>query len=155
VLEAKAPGQNLDRRIASKTADVVHYQLSGNESSGAVITDMSGNGYYATFENDTSHTPLGSKGHNYTLLGSVHCAQTSGVTLSGPDTSFGFASFGDRPTLAFTSSNIIYPLLNYTLQPQCLSRSRTIVLIGTENPMERRMDGEFTGDFLIGVDGTS
>lgn len=155
ILEATTPGQNLDRRIPSKTDLVARYELSGSERSSSRVTDTSGNGYDAILENGVLHTPLGSKGPKYTVLISVSCAQKSGVLLSGPDTSFGVMPFEGGSTLAFTSSNIVYPLLNHTLDPACRSSDREVILIGTENRTAAWVDGKHAGDFVIGIDGTT
>lgn len=155
-LEASAPGQNMDRRIPSKTSVVARYQLPAAAHAGAVVFDTSGNGYDATVGHDGAlRTPLGSKGHNYTVLISVRPAQASGVVLSGPDNSFGFTSFGGGNTLAFNSSNIVYPLLNYTLPPASRTAAWEIILMGTENRTAAWVDGKYAGDFVIGIDGTS
>ncbi|GJE85784.1 glycoside hydrolase family 20 protein [Phanerochaete sordida] len=155
VLEAHAPGQNLDRRIASKTALVARYAWAAGTPSGVRVPDTSGNGYDAMLERGVLRTPLGSKGHNYTVLISVGCTLESGVLLSGPDTSFGVTQFGGGSTLAFTSTNIVYPLLNYTFGPTCSSNGREVILVGTENRTAAWVDGKHAGDFMIGIDGTT
>ncbi|KAI0720006.1 glycoside hydrolase [Cerioporus squamosus] len=153
-LEASAPGQNLDRRIPSKSALVVAYAAPFSES--GTVPDRSGNGYDARFNSadGTLHTPLGSKGHNYTLLLRAKLDRSPGTLLSGPDDSLGVAAGPDGAlTLAFTSSNITYLLSNYTLSPG--SGTVEIVLTGTEVGTSVFIDGTHAGDFTISIDGTN
>lgn len=150
-LEASAPGQNLNRRIPSKSSVVAEYHLSGTERTCMVIPDWSGNGYDALFSDGVVYTPLGSKGHNYTLLITTAPTKASKVQLSGPDTDFGLAVSGSSTTLAFNSSNILYPLLNYTFQPV---KSREVILVGTEQRTAAWVDGSYVGDFIVKIGGT-
>lgn len=152
-LEASAPGQNLDRRVPSKSDVVLSYEL-GNQSSG-VIKDLSGNGYDGELVDGVILTPLGSKGHNYTFLVNASTSSTTGTLLCGPDTSFGYTAYGNGTTLAFTSSNFSWPLLNYTLPTSGASLWREIMVAGTENRTFAYVDGEFVGEYEIGVDGTT
>ncbi len=154
-LEATAPGQNLDRRVQSKGDVVIKYQVPERLPGKSAVPDLSGNGYDASFENGILRTPLGSKGHDYTLMISASSVQTSGTLLTGPDSAFGFTESGNGPTLAFTSSNIVYPLFNYTLPTISVSSSREIILSWTENRTSAWVDGCYVGDFLIGIDGTT
>lgn len=114
---------------------------------------MSGNGYDALFSNGVVDTPLGSKGPNYTLLISASRVNVSGVLLSGPDTSFGLTPSGSSHTLAFNSTNIVYPLPNFILNPN--SNRTEIILLGTETSTTVWVNGVQVGDFVIGIDGTS
>ncbi|RPD57038.1 glycoside hydrolase [Lentinus tigrinus ALCF2SS1-6] len=153
-LEASAPGQNLDRRIPSKSAMVVAYAAPFPKS--GIVPDRSGNGYDAHFDSATGslHTPLGSKGHNYTLLLRATLDGSPGTLLSGPDESFGVASRADGAlTLAFTSSDITYLLSNYTLSWG--SGTVEIVLTGTQDGTSVFVDGTHAGDFLVSIDGTN
>ncbi|KAI0347822.1 glycoside hydrolase [Trametopsis cervina] len=150
-LEASVPGQNLDRRIKSKSSLVAEYKISGRAS---LVKDTSDNGYDAKLQNGVLHTPLGSKGHNYTVLVSFTSSQPNGTLLVGPDSSFGVTAVGDGHTLAFTSYNIVYPLFNFTL-PTSKSSEREIILHGTENSTSAYVDGQYAGDFVIGLDGTT
>ncbi|OBZ79353.1 Beta-hexosaminidase [Grifola frondosa] len=155
VLEASAPGQNLDRRVPSRGSVVVDYELNDIDVFHSKVTDRSGNGYDAILQDGVIHTPLGSKGHNYTLLIVFGSSQMPGTLLAGPDDSFGFTQYGGGTTLAFTSSNITYPLFNYTLPIQPSSLKREIILTGTENRTSAFVDGDYVGDFLIAIDGTN
>lgn len=153
-LEASAPGQNLDRRIPSKSALVVAYAAPFSKS--GAVPDRSGNGYDAHIDSadGTLHTPLGSKGHNYTLLLRARLGGSPGTLLSGPDDSFGVAARSDGAfTLALTSSNITYLLSNYTLSPG--SEAVDIVLTGTEGGTSAFVNGTHAGDFLVAIDGTN
>lgn len=152
-LEASAPGQNLDRRIPSKGDVVVDYIVPPLQSHGTVF-DISGNGYNAEIKGGIVHTPLGSKGHNYTLLLELGVSQDSSVLLSGPDTSFGLVDASKGKTLAFTSSNITYPLSNYTLPDRSGSLTIQVVLTGTENGTSAYVDGAYAGDFLVNIPGS-
>ena len=155
-LEARAPGQNLDRRIPSKSSLVAQYILSSHTVAGTV-KDASGNGYDGHLQDGVLHTPLGSKGHNYTVLLSVQFSHppAAGTLLSGPDTSFGLASSGNgSTTLAFASNNIVYPLHNVSL-PTFISSKLEIILLGTENRTSAYVDGRYAGDFAIALDGTT
>ncbi|KAI0094365.1 glycoside hydrolase [Irpex rosettiformis] len=158
-LEANAPGQNLDRRIASKSQLVARYNPSSRAVSGAV-KDTSGNGYDAQPRDGVLHTPLSSKGHNYTILLSLRSPElpVTGSLLSGPDTSFGLAasSNGNGTTLAFTSYNIVYPLFNFSLPAtSSTSPELEIILLGTENSTSAYVDRRYAGDFVIALDGTT
>ncbi|KAI0639628.1 glycoside hydrolase [Trametes polyzona] len=161
-LEAAAPGQNLDRRVRSKGPVVVDYDLSSlrlgdtGAASGVVVEDRSGNGYDARLERGVLHTPLGSKGHNYTLLLRTVLSGTLGTLLAGPDDSFGVeAAPRGGLTLAFTSSNITYLLSNYTLPPSSARATVDIVLTGTEHGTSAFVGGVHAGDFLVSIDQTS
>lgn len=155
-LEAAAPGQNLDRRIPSKGAVVVDYDLTRLGPGASRVADTSGNGYGARLEGGVLHTPLGSKGHNYTLLLRVRLSGTPGTLLSGPDDSFGVEALpGQGLTLAFTSSNITYLLSNYTLPSTSADTAVSIVLTGTEHGTSAFVDGAHAGDFLVSIDQTS
>lgn len=150
-LEASAPGQNLDRRVRSKGSLVAEYVV--RKATDGSVEDRSGNGYHARLSNGVLHTPLGSKGHNYTLLISVNLRDASGTLLAGPDNSFGFTAIDGAPTLAFVSSNITYPLFNYTLPLK--GPPHDIVIVGTETSTMVWVDGQRAGEFVIGIDGTA
>lgn len=159
ILEQSAPGQNLDRRIPSKGSVVVEYDLSGTswQNSGEVH-DKSGNEYTGRLKDGVITTPLGSKGHNYTLLINTTIPHTSGNLLSGPDDTFGFTALGmnGTVTLSFNSTNITYPLANYSV-PNSVSSSSwmEIIITGTEKGTSAFVDGVHVGDFLVTIGGTS
>ena len=121
-----------------------------------VVPDRSGNGYDAHIDSvdGTLHTPLGSKGHNYTLLLRAKLDGRPGTLLSGPDDSFGVATLPDGGlTLAFISSNITYLLSNYTLPMD--GETVEIVLTGTEGGTSAFVNGTHAGDFIVSIDGTN
>ncbi|KAI0375221.1 glycoside hydrolase [Pilatotrama ljubarskyi] len=156
-LEGAAPGQNLDRRIPSQGAVVVDYDLSHLAAApSGRVQDRSGNGYDARLDNGVLHTPLGSKGHNYTLLLRARLGDAPGTLLSGPDDSFGLELLpGGGLTLAFTSSNITYLLSNSTLPSRRASAVQDLVLTGTEHGTSAFVDDVHVGDFLISIDQTT
>jgi hexosaminidase len=127
-VQAAVPGQNLDRRIPSKTETILSYTFE--DVFGRVVPDVYGNGYHgylvgdATVQSNTLHisgngylqTPLGSKGRNYTLSFSVMSTSSTvlgGVLFAGPDSSF-LNGNGSSPYLMFVSGNIAYSV-NLTL----------------------------------------
>ncbi|KAI0652069.1 glycoside hydrolase [Trametes meyenii] len=152
-LEASAPGQNLDRRIESKGMVVVEYDLSGLDSAvSSLVEDRSGNGYHARLVDGVLHTPLGSKGPDYTLLLRATLGHGPATVLSGPDNSFGLVPHHEGGlTLAFTSSNITYPLSNYTLPPSRPNTAVDITLVGTEEGTSAFIDGNYAGNFSVFV----
>ncbi|KAF7799328.1 hypothetical protein EIP86_010560 [Pleurotus ostreatoroseus] len=153
VLEAVAPGQNLDRRVPSKGPVVVSYDLSdvsGTGGKGEVVKDQSGNGYDAVLSDGILRTPLGSKGHNYTLRIVARLPDVEATLLRGPDSSFGTTRSAGGLTLAFTSNNFTYPLLHYTLPTQLLPFTDFIVK-GTEDRTWVWVNGTFAGNFTIGL----
>ncbi|TFY68136.1 hypothetical protein EVG20_g3683 [Dentipellis fragilis] len=155
-LEAAAPAQNLDRRIKSAHEIVVEYNLTpASRRPGGRVKDGSGNNYDGTWANGSVKTPLGSKGHNYTFLVEVGAHNISGPLLTGPDDSFGFTTSGNGSTLAFTSSNTLYPLLNYTFPASTAPSSREIIVTGTEDGTSAFVDGQHVGDFVIAIDGNN
>ncbi|THH14356.1 hypothetical protein EW146_g5966 [Bondarzewia mesenterica] len=152
-LEAAAPGQNLDRRVPSKGNTVVAYDFVHGTSD--VVTDKSGNGYDGMLLGGFVSTPLGSKGHNYTLLIELDSSYTPSTLLSGPDDSFGFTASGNGTTLSFTTSNITFPLFNFTFPAHAPSSRRQIVITGTELFTSAFVDGAHVGDFLTYIDETA
>ena len=96
-LQAATPGQNLDRRIASKTSTIFSYDFStALFPTSQKIYDKSGNGYDAFVKGGCNvfnstlilksgcsvATPLSSKGRNYTLSFSVKPLSSTPGTLS-------------------------------------------------------------------------
>jgi hexosaminidase len=129
-LQASVPGQNLDRRIPSKTSSILSYVFDESQlSHGPVVPDTSGNAYdgrlFGSFEIEADmlvlngagylQTPLSSKGRNYTLSFSVMSTSSKlgGVLFAGSDSSF-LNGNGTSPNLMFVSGNIAYPV-NLTL----------------------------------------
>mgnify|MGYP000858938026 CR=1 FL=1 len=128
-LHAAIPGQNLDRRIPSRSDVILSYKF-GIDDNNKVVKDHSGNGYHGIlhgrgckiqdsalyFSGDCYlETPLGSKGRNYTLSFSIKpTAQTPGATLfSGPDSTL-LAGNGSISNVTLISGGNPY-ILNYSL----------------------------------------
>ncbi len=129
----------------------------GPTSASGVVPDRSGNGYDARIAAGVLRTPLGSKGHNYTLLlrAQLGAFPGEGALLAGPDDSFGLALRpGGALTFAFTSSNITYLLSNFTLPPRSDKDVTDVILTGTEGGTAVYVDGVHAGDFLVPIDGT-
>ncbi|KAH8817293.1 glycoside hydrolase superfamily [Xylogone sp. PMI_703] len=125
-LQAAVPGQNLDRRIASKSSTILHYTFNeGIFGLLPVVPDVSGNKYDGSLHggakvrngalylngNGYLQTPLGSKGRNYTLSFSVMPTSSAlgGTLFSGPDSSL-LNGNGTSPKLMLVSGNIAYPV---------------------------------------------
>jgi hexosaminidase len=123
-LQAAIPGQNLDRRISSKTSIILSYDFSNNEK----VYDKSGNGYDGEIKGDcmiessiltlktgcSVTTPLFSKGRNYTLSFSVKpTSPTPGTLFSGSASSL-LAGNGSINNVMLITGGDAY-ILNYTL----------------------------------------
>ena len=123
-LQAAIPGQNLDRRIASKTGTILSYDFSNSEK----VYDKSGNGYDGEILGDCSlkssvlvlktgcsvKTPLTSKGKNYTLSFSVKpTSSTPGTLFSGSASSL-LAGNGTINNVMLVTGGNAY-ILNYTI----------------------------------------
>jgi hexosaminidase len=123
-LHAAIPGQNLDRRIPSKTSTILSYDFSSEKK----VYDKSGNGYDGTIEGDCTvmssiltlksgcsiTTPLTSKGRNYTLSFSVRpTSSTPGTLFSGSASSL-LAGNGSINNVMLVTGGNAY-ILNYTL----------------------------------------
>lgn len=167
------PGQNLDRRIASKTSTILSYDFSEPSwfspsswfggGGGSNIPDKSGNGYHgtshgcviahgaATFAHGcTISTPLGSKGRNYTLSFSVKpTSSTPGPLFTGPESAL-LAGNGTSSKVMLITGGNAYPL-NYTLP---VNEWSDVSLVGRGNATYLEVGGktlEFTT--TIGVNG--
>lgn len=123
-LVVAAPGENLDRRVSSRSDIILHYDF---QRAGKSIKDTSGNGYDAIIHgcevlDSTLHlsrdcylqTPLGSKGRNYSLSFSVYPTSSSpGTLFSGPD-SILTSGNGSISNITLITGDIAYSL-NYSL----------------------------------------
>lgn len=131
-LQASVPGQNLDRRIPSKSSSILSYTFDERaQSFFSVVPDTSGNGYDGLLfgnsrvqdgmlylnGNGYLQTPLTSKGRNYTLSFSAMPTSSNlgGILFAGSDSSF-LNGNGTSPYLMLVSGNIAYPV-NMTLPP--------------------------------------
>ena len=148
-LARRAPGEMLDRQIKSKGAVIARYVVPNTPW--AEVKDQSGNGYDAFLVAGTVIAPLGSKGHNYTLRVVVDIQDKPSTILAGPDGSFGTVRVGDELTLAFKSTNIDYPLLDYTLSLNGVMSTTEIILAGTESRTSAWVNGDYVGDFLVQI----
>ncbi|KAJ8487077.1 hypothetical protein ONZ45_g14451 [Pleurotus djamor] len=166
VLEASAPGQNLDRRVKINGV-VVGERVVSFDFGKSGVKDVSGNGFDAklskgaTLTNDGivlkdgAHiaTPLGSKGANYTLSLNFKTQfplppnSPSASLLTGPDTALLLVpTQNGSTTLAFLSSNVTYPLNNFVF-PNSASRAVHLVIQGTEDETTAFVDGTSVGGF--------
>lgn len=161
VLQASIPGQNLDRNVKSKTPLIAAYDLTNASGSiGLEIEDKSGNGYEGrVVEKGIMDTPLRSKGLNYTFLLQLRVTKSylrEGNILTGPDDTFGIVQSGSGFTFAFNSTNITYPLQNYTLPSvteidEGNTPSLKVVIIATEKGTSAYIDGSFVGSFMVAI----
>lgn len=123
-LHAAIPGQNLDRRIDSKTNTILSY----NFPSTGKVYDKSGNGYDGIIKGDCSvadsvltlrmgcsvTTSLTSKGRNYILAFSVRpTSSVPGTLFSGSASSLLTGNGSIRNVMLVTGGNAY--VLNYTL----------------------------------------
>ncbi|KAJ9227311.1 CAZyme family GH20 [Paecilomyces variotii] len=169
-LHAAIPGQNLDRRIKSKSDLILNYNF---KTPSAKIQDFSGNNY-----NGVSHgcavedsairfsgtcyleTPLSSKGRNYTLSFSVKpLSNNPGTLFSGPDSTL-MNGNGSITNVTLISGGNPYSL-NYSLP---LNTWTDVRLIGRGNqtflnvsPSGKNESETRTMEFLarLGVNGES
>ncbi|KAM3446828.1 hypothetical protein MY3296_009300 [Beauveria thailandica] len=124
-LQASAPGQNLERRIKSKTSTILDYRFLEPTDGRNEVEDYSGNNYHGKIQGHGCRamnksmlfsgdcwieTPLGSKGRDFTLSFSVKPQQHQGKLFDGPDSTLTF----DHQNLTMISGGIFYTL-NYTL----------------------------------------
>jgi hexosaminidase len=124
-LHERAPAQNLDRTIESKSAIIVRYSFnqSSPNATADIVKDLSGNGYDGTTNCSISSAslqvrngcslalPLASKGEDYTLSFSVKPASGSiGPIFSGQDS----VLQSSNSSLDLVSSGYAYAL-NYSL----------------------------------------
>ncbi|KAF9871825.1 glycosyl hydrolase family 20 [Colletotrichum karsti] len=123
-LQPSAPGQNLDRRIASVGSTIVEYDFRGG-GNGSTVRDLSGNEYHASSTCETGTegavltpscsitTPLTQKGRNYTLSFSIKPTSASkGAVFSGGDSGLWFGN-GTVDAVMLFSGESVYAL-NYT-----------------------------------------
>ena len=96
-LSARAPGQNLDRNLASEPIS------SGSNSSAAIFTWSASTAVNEDNTNATTSIGQGSKGMNHTLY--LNC--TGPFTLSSPDVTLSLDASGK---LVYTSDGWPYPL---------------------------------------------
>ncbi|KAI0445774.1 beta-hexosaminidase [Xylaria telfairii] len=126
-LIAAAPGQNLDRRIKSKSELILKYQFQQQTIDGNGVKDISGNRYDGIshgckirnsilYLRDDCYleTPLLSKGRNYALSFSVYPSSSKpGMLFAGPDSLLAVGN-GSTTNVTFITAGNAFPL-NYTL----------------------------------------
>lgn len=104
-LQAAVPGQNIERKIKSKTETILKYKFSRCSNGNNYVKDHSGNNYHGKIVGDGCEvqgkamsfsgncmvqTPLGSKGRDYTLSFSVKPQSYEGSLFDGPDSRLTF-----------------------------------------------------------------
>lgn len=124
-LQAAVPGQNLERKVKSKTRTILSYGFSRCSNGQNRVKDNSGNNYHGRLRgqgckfanksmvfsgNCSIETPLGSKGRDYTLSFSVKPSSHQGKLFDGPDSTL---AFDNQNLTMITGGN--YYTLNYTL----------------------------------------
>ncbi|KAK2037673.1 family 20 glycosyl hydrolase [Colletotrichum somersetense] len=154
-LQPLAPGQNLDRRIASRGPTIVEYDFRrGQGGKGTTVEDMSGNDYHATSTCATGDegailaascriaTPLVQKGRNYTLSFSIKpTSDARGAIFSGGDSGLWFGNGSVDAVMLFSGESTY--ALNYTFpvgawtNASLIGRGRqTFLDVGEGEPME-------------------
>ncbi|KAF2016899.1 glycoside hydrolase family 20 protein [Aaosphaeria arxii CBS 175.79] len=160
-LHASIPGQNLERKIPSKSPTILNYTLSTpptkHTSPSNVVPDTSGNAYDGTTDcpltpsgslNITStcslDTPLSSKGRNYTLtlslLISALTNPENATLISGRDSTLLLT-----PNITFFASGYYYSL-NSTLP---LDTKIDLEVVGRGNRTFARVDGGTEEEFTV------
>jgi hexosaminidase len=123
-LRAAIPGQNLDRKVPSKTSTIFSYDFSNSKN----VVDKSGNGYDGSIKGGCGisrsiltlkqgcsvQTPLTTKGRNYTLSFSTKPTSNATGTLFSGSASSLLAGNGSSSNVMMITAGISY-ILNYTL----------------------------------------
>jgi hexosaminidase len=138
-LHAAIPAQNLDLSIPSKTSTILSYDFTS--ANRGHVSDKSGNGYDGAISGQSStsqnglkletgvavHTPLTSKGRNYTLSFRLKpLSNAPGPLFSGPTTAL-LSGNGTMPNVTFVTGGNAY-VLNYTLPMNVWSDVKVIGL---------------------------
>lgn len=125
-LHAAIPAQNLDLAIPSRSSTILSYDFT--HANGGHVSDTSGNRYDGIISGKPSissnglklengvavHTPLISKGRNYTLSFNIKpLSNTPGPLFSAP-TTFLLSGNDSLPNVTFVTGGNAY-VLNYTL----------------------------------------
>lgn len=168
-LQPVAPGQNLDRRVQSQGETIVKYHFAASPRPGigggemGVVKDVSGNGYDAKTDCSFAdgalqirdgcsvNTPLGSKGHDFTLsMALQQSSSTPGPILTGPDSAL-YSGNGSAGAVMLISGGNAFAL-NYSLP---VGRWVEASLIGRGNRTLFSVDGGEEMEFLtkVGVNG--
>jgi hexosaminidase len=158
------PGQNLERRITSRTSTVVEYSFDESNCSGSrpEVRDRSGNGYHGTtdcvatengalkIDSCSLRTPLFSKGRDYTLTLSLTISSldntTEAILVSGSDSTLMLT-----PEITFFADGN-YFRLNSTLP---LNQKVDLSIIARGNQTFSKINNGVEEEFLtrLGVNG--
>jgi hexosaminidase len=128
-LRKAIPGQNLERRIASKSDLILHYKFANCSNYPGIVRDRSGNKYHGQLRGEGCmiegsrlklsgncylETPLESKGEEYTLSFSVKPGNSKqGILFDGPDSTLLAGEMTDNNVTMSSGGNDY--VLNYTL----------------------------------------
>ncbi|WPH03005.1 glycoside hydrolase family 20 protein [Acrodontium crateriforme] len=162
-LQPKAPAQNLDRTIPSKSSTILKYDFQNQVKSRGQIKDLSENNYNGQTNCSLSNqafqfqkqckvsTPLTSKGMNYTL--SFTLKQTSpqpGPLFTGPDSELRSGNGSSSAIMLVSGGNAF--ALNYSLP---VGKWVDAKLIGRGNQTFFAVDGGDEMEFKtrIGING--
>ena len=167
-LQPYIPGQNLDRRIPSKTFTILQYNFSQPIQESSVL-DISGNNYTGSFNASCNvidgalelspscslTTPLTSKGRNYTLSLAVNPSTSSPASLiTGRDSILHFG-YRDSTNVTFETAGNLFPL-NYTVPSgewtalKLVGRgNRTFLQANEGDEMEFRTKIGVNGEFFV------
>jgi hexosaminidase len=124
-LQPRVPGQNLDRRVESKSETIIKYDF--RQSNNAVVKDLSGNKYvgklYGCKVKDSvlylsngcyMETPISSKGRDYSLSFWVNPSYSKPAPLITGEDSALWAGYDHYTNITMVSASHPYSL-NYTL----------------------------------------
>ncbi|KAJ0160612.1 Beta-hexosaminidase [Colletotrichum tanaceti] len=166
-LQPLAPGQNLDRRVASKGSTILEYDFRQGRGSNSTVEDLSGNQYHATstcaagdqgaFLTPSCRitTPLGQKGRNYTLSFSIKpTSDAKGAIFSGGDSGLWFGNGTVGAVMLFSGEstyalNYTFPVGSWT-NASLIGRGRqTFLAVGAGEPMEFLTVMGWNGDRFV------
>lgn len=169
-LQPAVPGENLDRRIKTKTPTIVEYDFSKKHGRKGTVRDLSGNGYDAHTDCHIGHegailspgcsieTPLTEKGRNYTFNFSIKpTSSDKGAIFSAGENSALWYGNGTDDAVMLVSGGNAYAL-NYTFpvgewtDASLLTKGRqTFLGVGDEEPMEFLSTMGFNGKAFVWV----
>jgi hexosaminidase len=149
-LQRLVPGQNLDRRIPTKTPVIVEYDFARG------LQDSSGNGYHAQSNcaNSTDgegivlspsckiNTPLFQKGRNYTMSFSIKPAsRAKGPLFSAGDNGLWFGNGTVDDVMLYSGGNTYrlnytFPVGEWTNASLYTEGRHTFLHVGNSKPME-------------------
>ncbi|WQF89927.1 Putative concanavalin A-like lectin/glucanase domain superfamily, glycoside hydrolase superfamily [Colletotrichum destructivum] len=166
-LQPLVPGQNLDRRVASKGSTILEYDFKQGRGSNGTVQDLSGNQYHATSTCVASDegailtpschikTPLDQKGRNYTLSFSIKpTSDAKGAIFSGGDSGLWFGNGTVSAVMLFSGEstyalNYTFPVGSWT-NASLIGRGRqTFLDVGAGEPMEFLTVMGWNGDRFV------